>query len=153
MLTAARTIPLVILRLIYLFQAHGSVDSTWVSFNLSLLTILHTNISVIAACISFFKPIIDSLAPGFIGNDLHFSLDSNEAQNVRTHNWNGVGVPRRDTALPRVLESIRRDTDTDSQGSVDKSHTVRSPRDRWELRDSANFRLQKATHTTHPQDS
>ena len=147
-LTSSRTIPLIILRLIYLLKVFSSLDSTWDSFNLALVTSLHTNVSVIAACISFFKPIIDSLAPGLIANDLHFSPGSNEAQNAGTRRWNGFGIPHRETILPRIYGSIQHSTlSAASPSSTGRRLEVPSHRDQWEMEDNTKMGQPKDTHT------
>lgn len=147
-LTSSRTIPLIILRLTYLLRAFDSLNSTWDSFNLALVTSLHTNISVIAACISFFKPIIDSLAPGVMANDLHFSLESNEAQNAGIPRWNGFGIPHRETVLPRIYGSIQHSTlSAASPSSTGRRMEIPSHRDQWEMEDNTKMRQPKATHT------
>lgn len=147
-LTSSRTIPLIILRLTYLLRAFGSLNSTWDSFNLALVTSLQTNISVIAACISFFKPIIDSLAPGVMANNLHFSLESNEAQNAGIPRWNGFGIPHRETVLPRIYGSIQHSTlSAASPSSTGRRVEIPSHRDQWEMEDNTKMRQPKATHT------
>ena len=66
-----RTIPLIIVRIVYYFNISDTSDYTWNSFNLALVTNLHASLSVIVASISFSKPIIDSLviAPHIITDD------------------------------------------------------------------------------------
>ncbi|KAI9649902.1 hypothetical protein NHQ30_002486 [Ciborinia camelliae] len=55
------TLPLLILRMVYLYQAIYSSNYTWNSFNLALVTNLHTSFAIMLSCIPFSKSIIDSL--------------------------------------------------------------------------------------------
>ncbi|KAA8570775.1 hypothetical protein MFRU_011g01700 [Monilinia fructicola] len=57
------TLPLLVLRLIYLYGTINSTNYTWDSFNLALVTNLHASFAVILSCIPFSKSIIDSLVP------------------------------------------------------------------------------------------
>ena len=70
-----RTVPLVILRVFYIHRltsslAEADADTSRLLFDPSLLTALHSNISIFAACIPFARPIIDSMAVGAISNDI-----------------------------------------------------------------------------------
>lgn len=69
-LTWCRTAPLVVMRLVYLFKAYHISDITMSSFNATLVTVIHTNYSIIASCVPFLKPMIDSLAIGLMTNDI-----------------------------------------------------------------------------------
>ena len=75
-LTRDRTIPLSILRLVYLSQASDSSDVTLDSFDAALVTEIHTNYSIIASCLPFLKPLVDALAIGLISNDIRLREDS-----------------------------------------------------------------------------
>lgn len=83
----SRTIPLSILRLIYLWDSSKSSNITMNSFNFSIVTVIHTNYSIITSCLPFLKPILDVLAVGVITNDVRIPLDnqtltSNKAVNA-----------------------------------------------------------------------
>ena len=73
-----RTIPLTVLRLVYLFKASYSSDLTLSSFDAALIMEIHTNFSVIAACLPFLKPMVDSLAIGLMTNDIRIPVESEE---------------------------------------------------------------------------
>lgn len=64
------TIPLVILRLVYLHKLYQSTDTTAASFNVELVTAIHTSYCIITCCMPFLKPVMDSLAVGLINNDI-----------------------------------------------------------------------------------
>ncbi|KAL8792908.1 MAG: hypothetical protein Q9195_004485 [Heterodermia aff. obscurata] len=69
------TLPLIILRILYIRHLTTSLptpdaDISRLLFHPCLLTSLHTNIAILAACIPFTKPIIDSMATGAISNDI-----------------------------------------------------------------------------------
>ena len=74
-LTPPRTIPLTVLRLIYLIRALRSSDFTKSSFNPELITVIHTNYSIIASCLPFLKPFLDSLAIGLMTNDIRIPIN------------------------------------------------------------------------------
>lgn len=65
-----RTIPLVVLRLIYLHKLYQSADRTIASFHVEVVTAVHTNFSIMAACLPFLKPVMDSLSVGLMRNDI-----------------------------------------------------------------------------------
>ena len=44
------------------------------SFNTALITVIHTNYSIIASCLTFLKPLIDSLAVGLITNNIRVPI-------------------------------------------------------------------------------
>ena len=44
------------------------------SFNAELITVIHTNYSIIASCLTFLKPLIDSLAVGLITNNIRIPV-------------------------------------------------------------------------------
>ncbi|KAF7945628.1 uncharacterized protein EAE97_004666 [Botrytis byssoidea] len=56
-----RTLPILILRIIYLYNTIDSTNYTWDSFNLALMTNLHSSFTIILSCVPFSKSIIDSL--------------------------------------------------------------------------------------------
>jgi len=60
------TIPLTILRLIYIYRSDHSPDLTWDTFNLALVSEIQINYNVIASCIPFMRPLFDSLALGLV---------------------------------------------------------------------------------------
>ena len=45
-------------------------DPTYSSFNTALIMEIHTMLAIIAACLPFTKPLIDSLSTGLLGSDL-----------------------------------------------------------------------------------
>lgn len=47
--------------------------------NLVLVTIVHTNYSVIASCLTFLKPMVDSLHIGLMKNDIRIPLEQDES--------------------------------------------------------------------------
>ncbi|KAJ8067688.1 hypothetical protein OCU04_003294 [Sclerotinia nivalis] len=55
------TLPLLALRLVYLYDAIHSTNYTWDAFNLALVTNLYTSFAIILSCIPFSKSIVDSL--------------------------------------------------------------------------------------------
>ncbi|MCJ1248559.1 hypothetical protein MMC30_005777 [Trapelia coarctata] len=72
------TIPLIILRLVYIHTTYlFDPNFTWWSYPLFLVSALHANFAIILATIPFAKPIIDSLAIGVISNDIGFDLRGN----------------------------------------------------------------------------
>ena len=68
-LTRTRTIPLVILRLVYLAR-QSPIDPTFSYSDTVIVTSAHANVSIVAACIPFFKPIMDSMQSGVTNSDL-----------------------------------------------------------------------------------
>ena len=77
-LIPTRTIPLSIIRLIYFQKARHSSSTTASSFNLVLVTTVQTNTCVIASCLTFLKPLVDSLAIGLVKNDIRVPLGPGE---------------------------------------------------------------------------
>ena len=73
-LTQRRTLPLVILRLVYLFKADHSSDRTMSSFDTALITVIHANYSIIASCLPFFMPLVDSIAVGLMANNIRVPI-------------------------------------------------------------------------------
>ena len=69
-LTQRRTLPLIVLRLVYLFKASHSSDRTMGSFDTALITVIHANYSIIASCLPFLKPLADSFAVGLTTNNI-----------------------------------------------------------------------------------
>ncbi|KAB8297773.1 hypothetical protein EYC80_001574 [Monilinia laxa] len=55
------TLPLLVLRIVYLYDTINSTNYTRDSFNLALVTNLHTSFAVVLSCIPFSKSIVDSL--------------------------------------------------------------------------------------------
>ncbi|TGO08760.1 hypothetical protein BTUL_0193g00120 [Botrytis tulipae] len=55
------TLPILILRIIYLYNTIDSTNYTWDSLNLALMTNLHPSFTIILSCVPFSKSIIDSL--------------------------------------------------------------------------------------------
>lgn len=74
------TIPLVIVRLVFLFaDLDGDpLDFTYDSFNTALIMEIHAMFSVIAACFPFTKPLIDSLSTGLLTSDLRSATERSE---------------------------------------------------------------------------
>lgn len=142
--SSGRTLPLIILRLIYLYNlSHSTADITWRSFNLALVTVLHADISIIAACIPFFKPIVDSLSVGMIANDLHFSLESNESLSpTPNHPHSGGGILSRGTIFSGLSKGLAKTSKGSGSGkssmpSGGSKSQVSYPtvREGWELRE------------------
>ena len=67
--------PLTILRLAYLIRALHSSDLTKFYFEPELITVIHTNYSIIASCLPFLKPFLDSLAIGLMTNDIRIPIN------------------------------------------------------------------------------
>ena len=78
-LTLVRTIPLAILRLTFYQKAQSSPNDTADSVNLVLVTVVHTNYSVIASCLTFLKPMVDSLHIGLMKNDIRIPLEQDDS--------------------------------------------------------------------------
>ena len=74
-----RTIPLAILRLTFYRKARSYPNNAANSVNLVLVTIVHTNYSVIATCLTFLKPMVDSLHIGLMKNDIRIPLEQDES--------------------------------------------------------------------------
>ena len=73
-LIIARTIPLAIIRLCFLYTVPpSSLDYTFISLNTALLTSLHAILAVFAAAVPFSKQFVDSLVamPYQIGDESH----------------------------------------------------------------------------------
>lgn len=75
-LTHDSTIPLPIMRLVYLFRVSKGLDPSPASFNATMTSVVHVNYSIIASCIPFLKPMIDALSVGLLSNDIHVPIDS-----------------------------------------------------------------------------
>ena len=79
-LKSGRTIPLIVLRLVYLHKALRASDKTAAYFEVELITAIHTNYSIIAACMPFLKPVVDSLSVGLMTNDIPMNTASDGSQ-------------------------------------------------------------------------
>ena len=66
------------MRLIYLQKAQQSSTTTANSFNFVLVTVIQVNLSVIASCSTFLKPLVDSLGIGLMTNDIRVPLGSDD---------------------------------------------------------------------------
>ncbi|ATZ55492.1 hypothetical protein BCIN_12g00850 [Botrytis cinerea B05.10] len=82
------TLPLLILRIVYLYNTIDSTNYTWDSFNLALITNLQSSFTVILSCIPFTKSIIDSLvvAPHIITDTTSGVLSSNRPKSAGRKN-------------------------------------------------------------------
>ena len=47
--------------------------------NVALITVIHTNYCIVASCLPFLKPLIDSLAIGLMTNDIRVPVRSEES--------------------------------------------------------------------------
>ncbi|KAF5872238.1 uncharacterized protein Bfra_005592 [Botrytis fragariae] len=82
------TLPLLILRIIYLYNTIDSTNYTWDSFNLALMTNLHSSFTIILSCIPFSKSIVDSLvvAPHIITDTRSGVLSSDRLKGAERRN-------------------------------------------------------------------
>jgi hypothetical protein len=62
---------LTILRVYYLNKSYHASDTTLTAFTPTLITVIHTNYSIIACCMPFLKPIFDSLSIGLMTNAIN----------------------------------------------------------------------------------
>ena len=53
------------------------------SFQPTLITVIHANYSIIASCLPFLKPLIDSLAIGLITNNIQVPIGSEDSTKKR----------------------------------------------------------------------
>ena len=83
--------PLVILRLTYFQQAQRYFGTAANSFNFVLVTVIHTNGSVIASCMTFLKPVADSLEIGLMKNNIRVPLGSDDT-NVGANKINPFSI-------------------------------------------------------------
>lgn len=67
------------LRLVYLNNVIHSPDTTIKAVNVALVTVIHTNYCIIASCLPFLKPLIDSLAIGLLTNDIRVPVRSEDS--------------------------------------------------------------------------
>ena len=88
----SRTIPLSVLRLVYLYKAYSSSDLTASAFDATLVTVIHTNYCIIASCIPFLKPLVDSLSVGLMTNDIRVPIRSEEPTTKRTGKVNPFAI-------------------------------------------------------------
>ncbi|KAL2058162.1 hypothetical protein ABVK25_001780 [Lepraria finkii] len=85
------TIPLAILRVYYLNKSYHSPDTTLTSFTPTLITVIHTNYSIIASCMPFLKPIFDSLAIGLMTNAINVPIERvDESSGSRSRNKDSI---------------------------------------------------------------
>ena len=63
------TVPLVILRLVFL-SLYTTSDQTFSLANTVIVTSAHANVSIIAACIPFFRPVMDAMQSGVMNPDV-----------------------------------------------------------------------------------
>lgn len=61
-LTWLRTIPLAVLRLVYLYRVYHPSNTANAALNVALVTVIHTNYSVVASCVPLLKPVLDYIA-------------------------------------------------------------------------------------------
>ncbi|KAL9102559.1 MAG: hypothetical protein Q9163_002309 [Psora crenata] len=64
-------IPIIIVRLIYLNSSSRSLDHTFDDFATVMISSIHVNLSILAACMPFIKPVMDSLQTGILASDVH----------------------------------------------------------------------------------
>ncbi|MCJ1452317.1 hypothetical protein MMC28_002659 [Mycoblastus sanguinarius] len=75
------TIPLTVLRLVFLYTAYHSSHTKISSFHTALVTVIYTNYCIIASCLPFLKPLVDSLAVGLMTNDIRVPIRSEDSIN------------------------------------------------------------------------
>ena len=78
-LTQPRTIPLAVLRLVYLYKVYHSSDTAMSAVIAALVIVVHTNYCIVASCLPFLKPLIDSLDIGLMTNDIRVLRRSEES--------------------------------------------------------------------------
>jgi len=69
------TIPLIILRLSYIFRSAHSSDLPFDTFTLALVSEIHINYSIIASSMPFMRPIVESLAIGLMTNEIRIPAE------------------------------------------------------------------------------
>ena len=90
------TVPLVILRLVFL-SLQPATDPSFSSANTVIVTSAHANVSIIAACIPFFKPVMDAMQSGVMNPD------------VRIRSGGGEGLGKGGLHLLQHLDGSGRD--------------------------------------------
>lgn len=104
-----RTVPLVILRLVYIRTTYlFDPNFTWWSYPLFLVSALHANCAIILATIPFAKPIIDSLAIGVISNDVGLGLRGSRTTAGALGNQGSYGLWGGRSSTSRVLYGWRK---------------------------------------------
>ena len=80
------------------------------SFNLILVTVIHSNVAIIFGSIPFTKPVIDALSIGVITNDIGFSLrwDLHTAQVATAYGNQSSSSGRGGGSSKRALYGWRR---------------------------------------------
>ncbi|APA12773.1 hypothetical protein sscle_10g075430 [Sclerotinia sclerotiorum 1980 UF-70] len=86
-------LPLLALRLVYLYETIHSTNYTWDTFNLALVTNLHTSLAIILSCIPFSKSIVDSLtfSPLIITDSTRDTISNRLNNSERGNNSNTGG--------------------------------------------------------------
>ena len=59
-----------------MYRVYHSSDTSIDSVNVALVTAIHTNYCIVAGCVPFLKPLIDSLAIGLMTNDIRVPVRS-----------------------------------------------------------------------------
>ncbi|KAF7861675.1 uncharacterized protein EAF02_010629 [Botrytis sinoallii] len=93
------TLPLVILRIIYLYNTIDSRNYTWDSFNLALITNLHSSFTIILSCVPFSKSIIDSLVVATAYHNGHHKWGQTDLTLEALHAFSSGGATRTTTIV------------------------------------------------------
>jgi len=145
-----RTVPLVIFRLINFQKSHRSSTTTDNSFNFALVTVIHTNFSVIASCTTFLKPMVDSLHIGLMKNDIQVPTESDDmAVGGKRNN----PFPNFSKSKPKHTHDIHRPTWNPRLGGISASTATTGTDPDFQLQDlerhgSQDRMLIKQTKTT-----
>ncbi|KAL9130490.1 MAG: hypothetical protein Q9175_007011 [Cornicularia normoerica] len=73
------TIPLTLARLVYLYKAYHSSDTRIDAVNVALVTVIHTNLCIVASCVPFLRPVVVSLDTGLITSDIRAPVRSEKS--------------------------------------------------------------------------
>lgn len=94
-------VPIIIVRVVFLNLKSGSKDHQFDDFNLTIITSVHINFSVIITCLPFLKTIMDSLQTGFLASDIrvvspgHFSSHRSESYGLKSGSRAGLDKTQR----------------------------------------------------------
>lgn len=63
----------------YLYKAYHSSDTRIDAVNVALVTVVHTNLCIVASCVPFLRPVLVSLDTGLITSDIRAPVRSEQS--------------------------------------------------------------------------
>ena len=91
-LTLRRTTPLIVVRLVYIFQAFNTSDRVFAEWRCAVVTQLTMNLSIIVACVPFLKTVINHLQPGWSTSNVRVGLGFKTIANLEANSRSGFAM-------------------------------------------------------------